>query len=81
MSLGHAKVLAGLPAQLQREWARQSLRESWSVRVLERRIATMRPPRQRLRSADLGRLERNLADHLGYPVSLDARRDGSGELR
>lgn len=81
LSLGHAKVLAGLPAHQQREWARHSLRENWSVRLLERRIATTRPARRQLRSADLGRLERNLADHLGYPVSLEARRDGSGELR
>ena len=81
LSLGHAKVLAGLPPHQQRDWARQSLRESWSVRVLERRIATTRPQRKQLRSADLARLERELADHLGYPLALDARRDGGGELR
>jgi ParB family chromosome partitioning protein len=81
LSLGHAKVLAGLPASTQREWARQSLREHWSVRVLERRLATSRPRRRPLRSADLARLERELADHLGYPLSLEARRDGRGQLR
>jgi ParB family chromosome partitioning protein len=81
LSLGHAKVLAGQPSHAQRDWARQCLRENWSVRVLERRVATARSPRKALRSADLARLERELADHLGYPLQLSARRDGNGELR
>jgi ParB family chromosome partitioning protein len=37
------------------------------------------PPRAR--GYDVQRLQRALADHLGYPVDLKAARDGSGELR
>lgn len=81
LSLGHAKVLAGLPAHAQREWARRSLQENWSVRMLERRVQSERPQRLLMRTTDLARLESELADLLGYPVILSAAKGGRGELR
>jgi ParB family chromosome partitioning protein len=82
LSIGHAKVLAGMPAAAQREWAARAIRERWSVRTLERRaMAPAAAAMAQRRSADVQRLERELADHLGYPVEVSAARDGSGELR
>jgi ParB family chromosome partitioning protein len=81
LSLGHAKVLAGLAPPAQREWARCTINENLSVRALERRLHKGRARAVPLRSTDLARLERELADHLGYPVTLTAAKDGRGDLR
>ncbi len=82
LSIGHAKVLAGVPASAQREWAARAIQERWSVRTLERRASVPAGVKTaRGRPVDVERLERELADHLGYPVEVSAVRDGSGELR
>lgn len=83
LSLGHAKVLAGLSPVQQPGWAERAVAGGWSVRTLERQLAAQsRPPRRRPRAADedLSALERRIADALATPVALqcDGRR---GELR
>lgn len=86
LSAGHAKVLVGLAPGHQAGWAEACVRGNWSVRLLERRIAaagggdTGRPP-ETAPEAETRRLERTLAEQLGYPVELIADERGRGELR
>jgi ParB family transcriptional regulator, chromosome partitioning protein len=84
LSMGHAKVLAGLSVDQQRHWAMLAVDQNLSVRALERR-ATGRGQASRLpvkpKSGDWERLEQRLSDQLGYPVNLNADRSGKGELR
>ena len=82
LSSGHAKVLAALTPAAQREWARRTVHEGWSVRALERRLSPRAAQKRRTAvTADHERLEAALADHLGYPVTLNAGSDGKGELK
>ena len=80
---GHAKVLAGLAASAQRQWARRVLADGLSVRQLEsalaRAAARAALPEDR-RDADVERLERMLSEHLGAPVRVDHARSGSGQV-
>ena len=88
LSLGHAKVLAGLPAPQQTELARRAVARRASVRQLEQwarcaePTAAGPPVPDTDSGADLGAMERGLAEHLGNRVSIkfspDARK---GELR
>ena len=88
LSLGHAKVLAGLATPQQTELARRAVARRASVRQLEKWVrhaepAAAGPPAPDSDSgADLGAMERALAEHLGNSVSIkfspDARK---GELR
>ncbi|MDE2150065.1 MAG: ParB/RepB/Spo0J family partition protein [Gammaproteobacteria bacterium] len=82
LSLGHAKALAGLPPARQHMLAFRAAAGGWSVRRLEacaRRNTVGRAAA--IAGSDLRRLERRLAEHLGYPVQLLADTGGRGELR
>lgn len=80
LSLGHAKVLAGLAPADQPRWAALIQKERLSVRAFEQRLAEKkRAPRQR--GGDWERLARQLSEHLGYPASFIPGRKGAGELR
>lgn len=85
VSLGHAKILAGLPADEQAPWLSQILTKGLTVRQLERHLAEVRAPRARLpnasKSSDWLRLEHAVADYLGTGVQIEAQPDGGGELR
>lgn len=88
VSLGHAKVMAGLPLTVQRAWLARLLESGWSVRAFERQIQRLRDgvpalmmPQGSDKSADWLRLERRVADVLGTRVQIDATPDGRGELR
>ncbi len=84
LSMGHAKVLAGLPLDQQNHWAALVADQNLSVRVLERRVSAKGRPRTlplRPKASDWQALERRLSDHLGYPVSVSAERGGKGEVR
>lgn len=88
LQLGHAKVLAGLPLHEQVAMADEVVRHKLTVRALERRAALRREARadaslvfKPAKSGDWQRLERELSDLLGYPVSVSADRAGEGELR
>ncbi len=81
LSLGHAKVLAGLPAAKQLAWAEAALREGLSVRALERRIGGGAPATAARKTDEWDRLAARLSDHLGYPAELRPASAVSGELR
>lgn len=82
LSLGHAKILAGLPQTEQLGWASLCAREHLTVRALERRLAasvalptTASPP------DEWARLAQRLSEQLGYPAELRPSADDKGELR
>jgi ParB family chromosome partitioning protein len=81
LSLGHAKVLAGLPPGKQLAWAEAALREQLSVRALERRIGGGAPAAKARKLDEWDRLASKLSDHLGYPAEFRPAAAGSGELR
>ncbi len=84
LSMGHAKVLAGLPLDQQNHWAAQVTDQRLTVRVLERRVSAKGRPRAlpaKPKASDWQALERRLSDHLGYPVSVSAEKSGKGELK
>ncbi|MDA3919612.1 MAG: ParB/RepB/Spo0J family partition protein [Salinisphaera sp.] len=87
LSLGHAKILAGLPAARQIDLAHKAVRSRWSVRHLEHRArshdsASREPSTVDASHIDLVALESGLAEHVGNTVHIDfdpAHR--RGELR
>ena len=84
LSMGHAKVLAGLALDQQNHWAALVADQNLSVRVLERRVSGK--GRQRAlplkpKASDWQALERRLSDHLGYPVTVSAEKGGKGEVK
>jgi ParB family chromosome partitioning protein len=84
LTLGHAKVLAGLPLDQQHHWAAAVVDEELTVRALERRVTGASRPRAlpaRPKASDWQALERRLSDQLGYPVDLSADKAGRGELK
>lgn len=89
VSLGHAKILSGLPLASQRGWLARLLDTGWSVRAFERQVQQLRdvpradsgPDTAGRKSADWLGLERRVADALGTTVQIDAAPDGRGELR
>jgi ParB family transcriptional regulator, chromosome partitioning protein len=81
LSLGHAKVLAGLELSRQLEWANLILREGLSVRAFEQRLAGRKPRRAVRHDGDWQRLARTLSEQLGYPAEFKPGAKGAGELR
>jgi len=81
LSLGHAKVLAGLAVEKQQAWADVILRERLSVRAFEQRLAAKRAPGKNRGVNDWERLAQKLSEHLGYPASFKPGAKGAGELR
>lgn len=84
LSMGHAKVIAGLPLDQQLKWATVVVERGLTVRVLERRVAAGgRQARLPLKpkAADWAALERRLSDQMGYPVEVLADKAGKGELK
>ena len=82
--LGHAKVLAGLQLDEQMRWADEVIRHKLTVRALEKKVSAARELKIVFRPgkpADWAALERQLADHLGCAVEVNAGRGGKGELR
>lgn len=82
--LGHAKVLAALPHDVQLRFADEVIRHKLTVRQLERRVAQHRAPKPMFRPGKPGdweRLERELSDLVGCPVAISMERQGQGELR
>lgn len=85
LTLGHAKVLAGMPENMQLHLARYAARDGWSVRTLEKRYAgfsTQRDRRPEDGKAMLGRMESQLSDRIGNRVRIRySTESGRGELR
>ncbi|TAM10584.1 MAG: ParB/RepB/Spo0J family partition protein [Nevskiaceae bacterium] len=82
LTLGHAKVLCGLDAAAQRHFGAAVLAANLSVRTLERRVAAAVAPQPAAapRNGNLARLERSLADQLGYAVHVEADAHGVGRV-
>jgi ParB family chromosome partitioning protein len=84
LSLGHAKVIAGLAIDQQNHWAALVTDQNLSVRALEKRLSGKGRQRSlplKPKASDWQALERRLSDHLGYPVSVSAEKGGKGELK
>ena len=83
LSLGHAKVLAGLQTEKQQAMAQVVVRDRLSVRALELRLSMQGGRRKQgsLQLDDWERLAQQLSDQLGYPASFRAGDKGAGELR
>ncbi|WP_439641682.1 ParB/RepB/Spo0J family partition protein [Nevskia sp.] len=82
ISLGHAKVLAGLAVSQQLRWADVCVRERLSVRALERRLAgNGHLAAAPAKPDDWQKLAGRLSDHLGYPTVFKPGSGGAGELR
>lgn len=86
ISMGHAKVLGGLPLGEQPTWLARAQQADWSVRALERQLqkgeghVLQTAPERGAKSADWLRLEREIADAVGANVSLAADAQGRGTL-
>ena len=85
LSLGHARMLVGLPPEKQIYFANLVETQHWSVRVLEDKIkqeksntATFVNPKQ---DRDIARLEQTLAEQVGAPVKIAAETDAGGWLQ
>ncbi len=88
LSLGHAKALLSVPdVARRRHLAELTIREDWSVRRLERQVASVSGPRRKLASTPAAApahrhdLERQLSDHLGTKVRIHpGKKKGTGRL-
>ena len=87
ISLGHAKILAGLDVDQQPQRAHEVITQRLSVRALEKRLAgdrdraAQRAAGKPRKGADWSRFERRVTEFLGYPVSIEAASSGKGELK
>lgn len=87
ISLGHAKILAGLDVEQQPQRAHEVITQRLSVRALEKRLAgdrdrtAQRAAGKPRKGADWSRFERRVTEFLGYPVSIEAASSGKGELK
>lgn len=90
-SMGHARVLAGLPQSQQMPLAREALKRRWSVRALEaagRKLQASNnghstPPAQdRAAQRELEELQRLISEQLGNVVTVQHDgQTGGGEVR
>lgn len=76
LSMGHAKVLMGVPKTDQLRWLDRALQGHWSVQVLSQRIAE----RPEATDRDLARLAQDLTEVVGCRVQIDHRTDGRGRI-
>lgn len=88
LSMGHARVLAGLPEDQQMPLAKECLDKGWSVRKLEAASSrlqngksTDRHLRQNGARRDLQDLQSRLSEHMGNKVVVDCDDRGRGEVR
>lgn len=84
LSLGHAKVLSGLPLAEQALWASAVVRKRLTVRSLENQLSRERKGKTGFKPgkpSDWRRLEQELADLLATPVAVSANKAGKGELK
>ena len=89
LTLGHAKVLAGIEdAAVQTELGDRAAAEGLSVRNLERIAASpaaapappTQVPEKALPSAHLDQLQRRMSQHLGSKVEVAAAKNGRGKI-
>lgn len=82
LSLGHARMLVGLPPTLQESFAKLVINEQWAVRKLENEVRKIKesPPivETGTNNPDITRLQTQLAEQIGAPVEVmnDATQGG-----
>lgn len=85
LSMGQARPLVGLPAQVGERLARQCIAKSWSARQMEKEAkkAAKEPVavKKAAIDADVAALQDELTRKLGLPTELICKANGSGELR
>lgn len=87
LSLGHAKLLPGLPQPMQRALCDEVVHQGMSVRTLERRIRHLnrntreQPALNRQRDPDIVRLEQRVGEIVGAETRIDYdTQQGRGQL-
>jgi len=86
LDMGHARALLALPVTQQIDLARQAVAGQWTVREVEKRVATaLRTPAggtaRRRTDRDIARLEEQVSQQLGCEVQIrPAGRKGAGRL-
>ena len=88
LEMGHARALAGLPAELQRQAARQIIANDMSVRSAEALARSLRDGEGEKKNntkpatvdPDIKRLQDSLSEQLGAQVSIRHQKTGRGVL-
>lgn len=85
LSLGHARMLVGLPPSQQNAFATRVQEEEWSVRKLEEEVRLSKqkteaplPPET---NPDISRLETQLSEQVGAPVNILTDNEQGGWLK
>ncbi len=86
LTMGQARPLVNLPAAVAEHIATQCVAHGWSARQMERSAqqaakADGGKPAAAAVDVDVAALQDELTRRLGLPVTLNCRRNGSGELR
>lgn len=85
LSLGHARMLVGLPEGQQQALARQIEEKGWSVRQLETKVRALKPDRQSMqdpeKDRDIERLQSRLSEQIGAPVQISSDSGCGGWLQ
>lgn len=85
LSLGHARLLVGLPTALQLSFVSQIKEQEWSVRVFEEKIKALKyrtvNSNATPKNTDIQRLEISLAEQMGAPVQIISEKGSAGWLQ
>jgi len=86
LNMGHARPLVGLPADKAEALARECIKQQWSARKMEAEAKRVLKASQQVHlaksvDADVLALQEELIQHLGLPVQLSCKKNGSGELK
>lgn len=78
----HGKMLAGLPLEKQYFFASKAVKKNWTTRLLELAIKNQSIDDKLVKSnkkdINISKLEQELSDKLGHPVSFTFKKDKSG---
>lgn len=84
LNMGHARPLVGLEQQQAERLAKQCVQQQWSARKMEeeaKRTLKNTQHAPKAIDADIAALQEELTQHLGLPVQLSCKKNGSGELK
>ncbi|GGI88554.1 ParB/RepB/Spo0J family partition protein [Legionella impletisoli] len=85
LSQGHARMLVGLPPEVQIELAEKIIQQGWSVRQIEKEVRTIKtnpnPTLAAPSSNDIQHLTNHLSEQFGAPVELSASPEQGGWLK
>jgi len=85
LDMGHARPLVGLPAQKAEKLARECIAQDWSARQMEkeakRAAQEVDQTSAKPLDADVAALQDELTRKLGLHVTLNCKKNGSGELK